>query len=208
MSPLSIAALIDASPSQKQMRPVAFAAPFFVGLTLLSMKLVSGLVTSSVSADAIESLRVITQPDAQIARAATAMRVFIFLFAFFSVDLSMRPDNATHVAPQTRTSLDRFSTIIPFSAITCTRSASQHRMVWANSVVKWGLSPAQRAGCVPALPQYLKGSELIDTVLLIQHLMPACTPALATSVCRDRFLRQAPSPPAASCSNARNGRGS
>ena len=54
----------------------------------------------------------------------------------------------------------------------------------------------------------LKGSELIDTVLLIQHLMPACTPALATSVCRDRFLRQAPSPPAASCSNARNGRGS
>src|SRR5574344_1424187 len=122
MSPLSIAALIDASPSQKQMRPVAFAAPFFVGFTLLSMKLVSGLVTSSVSADAIESLRVITQPDAQIARAAAAMSFFIFVFAFLSVDLSMRPDNATPVAPQTRTSLDRFSTIIPFSAITCTRS--------------------------------------------------------------------------------------
>src|SRR5574344_924360 len=83
MSPLSIAALIDASPSQKQMRPVAFATPFFVGFTLLSMKLVSGLVTSSVSADAIESLRVITQPDAQIARAATAMSFFIFFVRLF-----------------------------------------------------------------------------------------------------------------------------
>ena len=77
MPPFSIAALIDASPSQKQMMPDAFATPIFSGLTLLSMKRVSGLFTSSVSAEQILLSRVITQPEAHAARTATAMSFFI-----------------------------------------------------------------------------------------------------------------------------------
>ena len=83
MLPLAIAALIDASPSQKQMRPVAFATPIFAGFTLLSMKFVSGLFTFSVSTDAIVSLRVITHPDAQSARTAIAISFFMSSLLLF-----------------------------------------------------------------------------------------------------------------------------